>query len=208
MRLARTLESSPGMMKTLLVLPVLLAACADSTPTANLSDTPSNPVAFQELHAGAAPAAIATGGIQVITIPDDPNSVGWSGTASGGFAVEPFGDVWPNMVKPEYHVRALGDDTGTFSIQTDHGIASGTVTSAEVARVDAQLLAGTHTIEVALYAADGQRLIDGSLAIHDAGDSSATQPAWDDLAVTAPGTHTLVITADSMPEAQLTVSVP
>lgn len=196
------------MMTKLLVLPVLLVACADSTPTVDLSDSPSNPVAFDELHAGAAPAAIATGGIQVVTIPNDPNSVGWSGTASGGFAVEPFGDTWPNMVKPEYHVRALAAGTGTFSIQTDHGIASGTVTSAEVARVDAQLLADAHTIEVALYAADGTRLIDGSLAIHDASDPSATQAAWDDLAVTAPGTHTLVITADSMPEAQVTVSVP
>jgi len=209
------------MLKSLLLVPVLVAACADA-PTYNVpTDTPSNPIAFDQLQAGTAPAMIATGGVQVISIPNDPNSVGWSGTASAGYAVEPYADIWPNTRKPEYHVRALGDGTGTFSIQTDHGIASGSVTSAEVARVEAHLVtrsptaraslaldAGERVIEVDLFDASGHRLIDGSLAIRDDGNASSVQRAWDQLAVSAtPATHTLVITADSIPEQRVTVAI-
>jgi hypothetical protein len=117
-------------------------------------------------------------------------------------------------------VRALGEGSGSFSIQTDHGIASGTVTSAEVARVEATQLAqpaareayvldtSPRVIEVALYDGDGNRLVDGSLAIRDELDASASQRAWDQLAVAAtPGAHTLVITADSIPEQRVTVTV-
>jgi hypothetical protein len=195
------------MMKSLLLVPVLVAACADAPSYPVPSDSPSTPVAFDQLRVDGADAPIATGGIQVISIPD-PTSVGWSGQASSGFAVEPYASVWPETQKPEYHVVALADGSGTFSIQTQHGIASGQVTSADVARVDAQP-AGNGLIEVALYDRDGHRLIDGSLAIHDQADPTAVQRAWDQLAVAAtPGTHSLVVTADSIPQQLLTVTLP
>src|SRR5690242_17275428 len=200
------------MTKSLLVLPLLLAACTDATPTVDLSDSPSTPVAFDQLEVDGAPAAIAIGGVQVISIPNDPLSVGWSGRASTGFDVEPYGDIWPNTRAPVYRVRALADSAGTFAIQTDHGIASGAVTGAELDHVEAHPVAsdsprgaavvGPRTIEIALYTAGGQRLIDGSLAIRDAADPTAVQRAWDRVEVSGPGTHELVLAADSMPEQQ------
>src|SRR6476661_5403999 len=123
------------MMKTLLALPVVLAAaCADSpTRAPDISDSPQNPIAFQQLSVDGASAPIATGGVQVITIANDPLSVGWSASASDGIEVEPFGQVWPNTRKPEYFVHVVSG--GSFAIQTDHGIAAGDVATAEVARV-------------------------------------------------------------------------
>ena len=194
------------MMKSLLLVPVLVAACADAPSYPVPSDSPSNPIAFDQLRVDGADAPIATGGIQVVTIPD-PSSVGWSGQATSGFAVEPYASVWPETQKPEYHVVALADGSGTFSIQTQHGIASGSVSSADVARVEA-LTAGPGLIEIALYDRDGHRLIDGSLAIHDVADGSAVQRAWDQLSVATSGTHSLVVTADSIPQQQLTVTMP
>src|SRR5438046_22357 len=118
---------SSGMTKTLLALPVLFAAaCTDSTtPAPDLSDSPHNPITYQQLSVGGAPAPVATGGLQVITIANDPLSVGWSATASDGIEVEPFGQVWPNTRKPEYFVHVVA--SGSFAIQTDHGIAAGDV---------------------------------------------------------------------------------
>src|SRR5438552_2329398 len=165
---------SPGMMKTLLALPVVFAAaCADSTtPLPDLSDSPQNPITYQQLAVDGAPAPIATGGVQVISIAD-PLSVGWSATASDGIDVEPFGDIWPNTRKAEYFVHVVSG--GSFAIQTDHGIAAGDLGTAEVARVAlvpvqvartvSASAPGPLVVEVALYDRDGQRLIDGSLAI-------------------------------------------
>ena len=206
------------MLKSLLVLPVLLVACTEATPYVDLTDSPSNPVAFDQLEVDDAPAAIATGGVQVISIANDPVVVGWSGNASAGFEVEPDGDIWPNTRAPVYRVRALGEGPGTFSIQTNDGIASGAVTAAELDHVEAHEVVaarsprtadalGARTIEIALYGHDGQRLVDGSLAIHDAAEPAAVQRAWDRLEVATPGAHELVLAADSMPEQRVTVTV-
>jgi hypothetical protein len=206
-----------AMMKTLLALPVVLAAaCADSpAPGPDLSDSPQNPIAYQQLSVDGAAAPIATGGVQVISIANDPLSVGWSATASDGIDVEPFGQVWPNTRKPEYFVHVVSG--GSFAIQTDHGIAAGQVATAEVARVAlvrAPVAAravsastpGPLVVEVALYDANGHRLIDGSLAIRDANDPNATQIAWDriELQPAAAG-HTIVVNGDSISEQRLSL---
>jgi hypothetical protein len=187
-------------------LAALLVACADSPTYAVQSDAPATPIAFDALTVDGASAPIATDGVQVISIPD-PLSVGWSGSASSGFDVEPFGDVWPNTRKPEYRVRALGAGAGTFSIQTEHGVASGEVASTEVDRIAATLVS-PHVVEIALYAHDGRRLIDGSLAVHDETDANAIRTAWDRLSIGAPpGTHTLVVDADSFAERRVTITI-
>src|SRR6266545_4310465 len=80
------------------------------------------------------------GGVAAFGI-DDPASIGWYGEATDGFAVEPFdADGWPNTQRAEYWVRALATGTGTFTIQTNHGIAAGSVFAAplhEIALVPA-----------------------------------------------------------------------
>lgn len=206
------------MMKTLLALPVVLAAaCADSpTRAPDISDSPQNPIAFQQLSVDGASAPIATGGVQVVSIANDPLSVGWSATASDGIDVEPFGQVWPNTRKPQYFVHVVSG--GSFAIQTDHGVAAGEVATAEVARVAlvrAPVAAvpavsasapGPIVVEVALYDANGNRLIDGSLAIRDANDPSSAQIAWDriELAPDAAG-HTIVVNGDSISEQRLSL---
>src|SRR5262249_33474795 len=86
-----------GMSKPLPALPALAAGCLGQGPAAldpNV-DRPSTPIAFDQLEVGDAPIVVATGGVQTITIPS-AFSVGWSGTASDGFDLEPDGDVWPN----------------------------------------------------------------------------------------------------------------
>ena len=158
------------------------------------------------------PQIVATGGYQTVTIADTAEA-GLSGTASDGYDVEPFGDTWPNMTKPEYHVRALAAGTGTFSIATSKGVASGAIESADVTRValvpiDYALADGYHfsvdrsrpEVEIALFDDHGRRLVDGSL--HVAG---ATQTAWNRIRIDA--ATTLTISADSIEPVSFTIPV-
>ncbi len=195
------------MTKALLVLPVLVAACAEA-PTA-LPPPTGAPIAFTVLGN---PQVVATGGYQTVTI-GDVAEAGLSGTASDGYAVEPYGDVWPNMQKPEYHVRALAAGTGTFSIATSHGVASGGIESADVARialvpVDYALADGFHfaidparpEVEIALFDNHGRRLVDGSLHV-----GGATQTAWNRVRIDA--ATTLTVSADSIATVSFPVAV-
>src|SRR5258706_15750588 len=191
------------MMKALALAPLVLAACADPPTYRPIDDAPTTPIAFHALAIAcrdslpasstaegrcgsidSQPAVIATGGMQIVTL-TEALSVGWSGTASDGYAVEPFGDVWPNTKKAEYHVRALGQGVGSFSISTNNGIAAGTLDSAEVARV--AVVPGScarGVAEVALYDASGRRLIDGSLQI-----TGGSRLAWDKVALDSATLH-------------------
>jgi len=174
---------------------VLLAACAEQGPAVATYEPPQAPVAFTTLGGW-----VATGGYQVVTI-SDASQAGLSGRASEGFDVEPVGGAWPNLVAPEYHVRALTSGEGTFAIETSHGAASGAVHSAEVARV--QLVppdyaldghsafavdASRATLEIRLTDADGDVLVDGSVR-------APGQTAWNELTVAHTGAVT--ITGDS-----------
>src|SRR5438045_9332306 len=122
------------MMKTLLVAPVLFAAaCATDTTYPDQAEAPTTPVATTPIATAGDKLVIATGGTAGFAIADS-TSVGLDGDASSGYAVEPAGDVWPNMKAPVYYVRALGGATlGSFEIQTNRGIASGLVESADLA---------------------------------------------------------------------------
>ena len=193
-------------MKTfaLLVVPVLapvLTACLDTSAPAPEPGTPTTPIAFGELDAGGE-VAIATGGVQVVTIAD-PLAVGLSGQATSGYELVPHAGAWPNAEVPTYELRALADGHGAFSIATARGVAAGAIDSADVARVVVQpaayqldghsafaLDAARPAIEVALFDATDRRLVDGSLAI-----AGATQTAWDQASVA--GATTITVTADS-----------
>lgn len=202
-------------------LAALLAACSQDVPDPPPSATPTTPVAYRQLQIGDAPIVIATGGVQIVTL-GDPLAIGWSGTASDGWAVEPADDVWPNAGRPEYHVRALAAGTGDFAIATAHGIAAGTVASAEAA--SAAIVPGHYRldghspfavdrrrpqIEAALYDATGHRLVDGTLAITSPG---ARAVAWDELALETGVDQQTVrvvvhLTADSIAPADLDVAL-
>ena len=204
------------MTRALLLVPVL-AACSQDVSYAPQAATPTTPIAFRQLQIGSAPIVVATGGAQIVTLAD-PLAIGWSGTATEGWAVEPVGDVWPNAAKPEYRVRALAPGAGEFSIATAHGIAAGTVASADAASaavVPARYRLDGHSpfaldrarpqIETALYDAGGARLIDGTLAITATG---ARAVAWDELALATTADHVTVhVTADSIPTAELDISL-
>ncbi len=192
------------MSKALLVLPVLVAACAEAPSP--LPPPTTAQIAYTMLGN---PTIVATGGYQTVTI-DDAAQAGLSGAASDGYDVEPFGGVWPNMVKPEYHVRALQAGTGTFAIATSMGVASGAIESADVTRIalvpiDYALTDGFHfavdgtrpEVEVALFDDQGRRLVDGSLHV-----TGATQTAWNRIHID--GTANVAISADSF----ATVTIP
>lgn len=195
------------MTKALLVLPILLAACAEAP--GELAAPTTAPLAFTTLGDG---SIVATGGYQVVAIADRAQA-GLSATASDGYDVEPVGGAWPNMVSPEYHVRALAAGSGAFAIATSHGIASGILESADVARialvpVDYALAGNYHFIvdparpelAVALFDNRGRRLVDGSLRV-----AGAPQTAWDRITVTA--ATTITITADSIAPVTLPLQV-
>jgi len=134
---------------------VLLAACATEV-TPRPSESPTTPIAFHQDG-----TLVANGGTLTITIPSEV-SVGWSADATNGAEVEPASGVWPNMVKPEYTLRALTPGTGTFSIATSEGIAAGTFESADVARTVID-----PSCNVLLYDAQDRRLTDDSIPAQD-----------------------------------------
>lgn len=206
------------MTKAAALLPVLLAACVDpSYPT--VDDSPSTPVASVAQNRVADQAiVVATGGVEAIAIPDVA-SIGWSGDATAGFSVEPFdADGWPNTQKPEYWIRATAAGAGSFVIHTNHGIASGNLEAADVARValvpadyelDGRSPFALSTerplVAAALFDATDRRLVDATLVL---GATGATQLAWDRATLTAaPGSHTLRVSADSFAGRDLTVDI-
>jgi len=208
------------MTKAMLALP-FLAACLDNAAPALYrgNDAPTTPAAFDALHVADQADVVATGGAQVVTIADHA-AVGWSGAATTGFDVEPYADVWPNTRKPEYRVRALAAGTGSFEISTSAGIAVGALASADVDRVallpadyrldgHSQFVVDTAlpNIQIALSDATGRRLIDGTLAASD-DTAIAGKMGWDHLSLQpTAGTHTIRITADSIPEQTLAVEL-
>ncbi len=203
------------MTKALLLVPVL-AACSTDVSYPPAPAAPTTPIAYTELHAGDAPVVVATGGAQIVTLPD-AFAIGWSATASAGWGVEPYGDAWPNTTEPVYRVRPLVTGNGNFSITTEHGIAAGELSAADVAtaevvparyRLDGHspfaLDASRPNVEVALRSADGARLIDGTLTITT---QRGTVVAWDEIALPAGDHHTVTFTADSSPAGSAVIAI-
>ena len=61
-----------------LVVPLFATACLGDPSYPPQAAPPTTPIAFTQLEVAHHPIVVATGGVQVITIPD-PNSIGWSG---------------------------------------------------------------------------------------------------------------------------------
>lgn len=209
-------------MSKLFALPLALVACVDAPSYPRQADPPTTPIASRLLQTVAdRPVVVATGGALGVAI-DDATSVGWSGDATTGFRVEPFA-AWPNTVRPEYWIRALGTGTGSYTISTNHGMAVGTVDSAAVARVtlapaDYQLdghsafaLAPTRAVvEADLLDATGRRLVDATLVLGEAMrvDASVGSTSWDHLALSsATGRHMVSAAAESFSARELAVDV-
>jgi hypothetical protein len=209
------------MTKAMFALP-FLAACLDNSGPAPYrgNDAPTTPAAFDALHVADQADVVAIGGAQIVTI-TDRSAVGWSGAATTGFDVEPYADVWPNTRKPEYRVRALAAGSGSFEISTSVGVAGGALASADVdhvALLPADYRLDGHSqfaidtalpnIQVALFDATGRRLIDGTLVATDNTTATTAKLAWDHLSLQpTAGTHTIRITADSIPEQTLAVEL-
>jgi len=205
-----------------LVSPVLFAAaCVGEAPAPDTTELPSAPIAFDARHAADQPIVIATGGTETVSFSDPDVIVGWSGSASAGFELSPALDIWPSVREQRYQIRALGGATGAFSIQTNTGVASGSLASADVAavtlvpasyRLDGHspfALDVSHSdVTVALVDAAGRRLVDTSLVATDAADASLAQTGWDTLALgTSGGTRTLHVAGDSFAAIDLTVAI-
>lgn len=188
------------MMKAALFATVL-AACADDGIDAAHPD-PTTPIASTVTTTAGATPVVARGGAMVVHVVDQ-TAIGLDGNASAGYAVEPYERAaWPNTISTDYWVRATIAGTGSYDIVTSKGIASGLVWSADLARVAIlparyelagetfALAPNRRDIVVALYAADGTRLVDATLAIE------GTQTAWD-TATLAGGTF--AVEADAVP---------
>lgn len=202
------------MTKSLLLVPVLAAACVDPA-LPERPDAPTDPVDIAvTTRAGGDEVVIATGGIVELAI-DDVTSVGLSGEATDGYRVEPAGLVWPNMKAPLYYVRAEAEGAGSFEIATNHGIATGLVESADLAtvalvpadyvldgRAPFAIDVARRDVQVVLRSADGRALVDASLGI------ALTQTAWDRGTLpAAAGRHLVSVYADSFGERTLALDV-
>lgn len=204
-----------------LVSPVLFAAaCVGEAPAPDTSELPTTPIAFDARHAADQPIVIATGGTETVSFSDPAVLVGWSGTVTAGFELSPALDIWPSVREQSYQIRALGGATGAFSIQTNTGVASGSLASADVAavtlvpasyRLDGHsqfALDTSHAdVTIALVDAAGGRLVDTTLVATDA-TTAVTQTGWDTLALGASsGTRTIRVTGDSFAPTDLTIAV-
>jgi hypothetical protein len=203
-------------MRALVVAPLLFAACLENSPGRPDLPTPTTPIVFAELDMNGV-TTIATGGVQTVSIAD-PLAIGLSGEATTAYEVVPYGGLWPNAQLGEYTVRALAASSGAFSIATEKGVAAGPVSSADLDRVVVQPSAyqldghspfaidvSRPMVEVALYDADANPLVDGSLAITGAG---TTQTAWNVATLpAAAGTYTVTVAADSAPTETATITV-
>nr|HEX4316107.1 hypothetical protein [Kofleriaceae bacterium] len=204
-------------MRSIVALATLsLAACLDNSAAAPGRPEPTTPITFSELAADGV-STVATGGTQTITIAD-PLAIGLSGDATAGYEVTPISQAWPNAERGTYTVRALAAGAGAFQIDTMKGVAAGSIASADVARVSIRPAAyrldghsafavdtSRPQVEVALFDADDNRLVDGSLAI---AGTAATQTAWDTASLPATaGTYTVTASADSAPAETATITV-
>lgn len=201
-------------MRIIVVLAPALAACLDNSAARPDPAAPTTPVMFSQLDAAGA-TTVATGGVQVVTIAD-PLAIGMSGDATAGYELTPSSIAWPNAQGGQYTVRALANGSGDFSIDTAKGVAAGPVASAEVARVSLRPAAyhldghsafavdtARPQLEVALFDAEDNRLVDGSVAF-----VGATQTAWDAASVPgAAGSYTVSVNLDSAPGETATVTV-
>jgi hypothetical protein len=198
---------------------IVLAGCTDLSYDPEPVD-PSTPVAIDMLRVDGQPGIVATGGTQAVAIASVA-SIGWSGEATDGFAVEPFDvDGWPNTHKPEYWVRALVAGTGSFVIRTNLGLAAGSIESADVATVaivphgyqlaggGAFALDGTRLdVRAALLDPRGRGLVDATLVLADAG-VPGTPRGWDGLTLGATiGAHAIDVTADSIGDRRFSIEV-
>ena len=82
------------MLRAFILVAPTLAACLDNSAPAQQPGTPNTPITFTELDAGG-DLAVATGGVQIVTIAD-PLAVGLAGDATNGFEVVPHAGAWPN----------------------------------------------------------------------------------------------------------------
>ncbi len=168
------------------VAPALVACLGNSAARPDVT-TPTSPITYSELAANGV-TTIATGGTQVVTIAD-PLAIGLSGETTPAYELVPAAGAWPNAQQGTYTVRALAADTGAFAIDTVRGVAAGDVASADldhlVVRPAAYLLDGQSAfavavdrpaIEAALFDADANRLVDGSLVLAGTG---VAQTRWD-----------------------------
>jgi hypothetical protein len=172
--------------------PLFVAACLGNSAAGPDRPEPTSPIPFAELAAAGA-TTIATGGTQIVTIPD-PLAIGLSGQATTSYEVVPYGGLWPDAQQGTYTLRALAAGSGAFSIATARGVAAGAVASADVDRV---------VIQPAAY--DDDRLVDGSVAIAGSG---ASPVAWDTATLPAvAGDYAVTATADSAPTLSTTVAV-
>jgi hypothetical protein len=202
-----------------LVAALFAAACLGNSAAGPDRPIPTSPIPFAELDAAGA-MTIATGGTQIVTIAD-PLAIGLSGEATTSYEVVPFGGLWPDAQQGTYTVRALAAGSGAFSIATAKGVAAGAVASADVDRVvvlpAAYELDGHSAfaidvdrpaIEAALFDADDNRLVDGSLVIAGSAASPVAPVAWDTATLPATvGSYAITVTADSAPTLATTLAV-
>jgi hypothetical protein len=191
------------------VFAIVLAACATDGVGAE-HPVPTTPVASTVTTTAGETPVVARGGAMVVHV-EDQTAIGLDGNASAGFVVEPYELArWPNTISTDYWVRAEIAGTGSYDIVTSKGIATGPVWSADLARVailparyqlagETFALAANRTdIQVALFAADGTRLVDGTLAIEGA------QTAWDTATLTS---GTFAVASDALPTRSFTVPI-
>jgi hypothetical protein len=196
-----------GMLKAA-AFATVLAACADGVGPEH--PDPTTPVASTVTTTVGDTPVVARGGAMVVHV-DDPTAIGLDGNASAGYVVEPYELArWPNTISVDYWVRAQIAGMGSYDIVTSKGIASGLVWSADLAHVailparyelagDTFALAANRTdVQVALYAADGTRLVDGTLAI------DGTQTAWDTARLMS---DTFNVEGDSLPARTFTIPI-
>ena len=201
-------------MKASLLVSVLAACATEGLPVEG--ETPSTPVASKTITiVEGQEIVVAKGGAVAVHVVDQ-TAIGLEGTASDGFAVEPYEvNRWPQTISTDYFVRANVAGMGTYEIVTSKGIATGLVKSAEVARVELvpanyeldgsspfAFAANRTQMRAALYDQDSRRLVDATLVI------GATQTAWDSafLPPTA-GAQTVTIGAASFGERTFSIDV-
>jgi hypothetical protein len=202
-------------MKNAALLVTVLAACTtEGIPVER--ETPSTPVASKEITVVEGhEIVVATGGALAVHV-EDQASIGLEGSASDGYAVEPYEvNRWPQTISTDYFVRANVSGMGSYEIVTSKGIATGIVKSADVARVELvpanyeldgsspfAFAANRTQMRAALYDADGRRLVDATLAI------GATQTAWDSAFLPpASGAQSVTLGAGSFGERTFTIDV-
>jgi hypothetical protein len=202
-------------MKNAALLLTVLAACTtEGLPVER--ETPSTPVASKAITAVEGHAIVVAAGGALAVHVEDQAAIGLEGSASDGYAVEPYEvNRWPQTISTDYVVRANVAGIGSYEIVTSKGIATGIVKSADVARVELvpanyeldgsspfAFAANRTQMRAALYDGDGRRLVDATLVI------GATQTAWDSAFLPATsGAQSVTLGAESFGERTFTIDV-